>query len=216
MEARAIYTLTSDDLGEDAEQGSGPQSCLEAQLSWKSPGNFLENPSVDALASLKMKVCPGDPKMPTFTIWDQLTCLLSFVDGLEDKGISWRQQRDGDQPIGDELTAVLEKVRTEGPREGNRKPREASSNLAEENKDEVETIVGASRENTDFTDMLWSVLFKVESYKQLTLCLQLIFEMIKNEKLRPYVSDGKSLKRSTRLTWLTYVSAVLLQSYQDG
>merc|ERR1719507_2038558 len=39
----------------------------------------------------------------------------------------------------------------------------------------------------DFTDMLWSVLHRVESYRELCFALTSVLERIKREELRPFI-----------------------------
>ena len=52
----------------------------------------------------------------------------------------------------------------------------------------MELITAMDRQDVDLTDLLWGVLKKVESFAQLRQAWEFVFETIKQEEIRPYVS----------------------------
>ncbi len=77
----------------------------------------------------------------------------------------------------------------------------ADASVADEDAVGSPLASSAARQDVDFTDLLWSVLYKVESYSELCFALQSVLERIKREELRPFVSGGKRLKVESMLSF---------------
>ncbi len=65
---------------------------------------------------------------------------------------------------------------------------ELARTIPDESDSEVDRILAGSRQDVDFTDLLWSFLHKVESYEELCHYLKVVLSIIKEEEIRPYVS----------------------------
>ena len=186
--AHATYTLTGSEddtnvtLVGDVDHDS---SSIFVDLQWQKPRSLLEKPNLDAVANLRIRVVPGDDKMSSFQLFNQLCALRGFCSGLQGEGIQWRGREDEEETsLEEDLWTLFEAVKHAGPRGLKRIDRTG----VEEDKDQMDEIVIASRQDMDFTDLLWNVLRKVESFSELCMCLKQILLKIKEEELRPFVS----------------------------
>ncbi len=176
--ASAIYNFSSSDV-EDSSQ-------VRVRLDWERPMFVLENPSPSSTASVSIKVNPGDVKMATFGLYEELESLRGFSRGLFDSEVVWRGRNDDEDDLGEKLLELVEAVKRMGPR-GIRIHN--VEDATDDEAGEADVILGESgRKDVDFTDMIWTVLHKVDSYAKLTFYLTQIINIIKSEQLRPFVS----------------------------
>jgi len=160
----------------------GDGSKIKVVSSWNKVSNLLENPPVDADTKLLVTVSAGDEKLETRQLWTELQLLSGFVRGLEGEGVTWLG---GDDSLDVDMIVdeVVEAVRHLGPRSGVTK---LESETLMDNQD-MEPFSFKSRLEVDFTDILWSNLHKVQSYKQLTEAFKSIFSTIIKEEIRPFI-----------------------------
>jgi len=114
--------------------------------------------------------------------------LKNFKSGLQNKGIKWRKKDDDEQlNIMDELQELLIEVKQQGPRPL-RKTSHQLKKPADQLSEDLETLTIKEREDFDLTDKIWNVLKKVDSFAQLCDSWKYLFQMIKGDDIKPYIS----------------------------
>ena len=78
----------------------------------------------------------------------------------------------------EELQKVFNKIREQGANQNK------NSNSYEE---EENVKFYFKKRNLDFTDLLWNVLKKCQSYQELKNCLKIVFDAIKTGHIRPQI-----------------------------
>lgn len=67
--------------------------------------------------SLVAKVCPGDDKMSTFGLWNELQIVKNLLKALDNQGMVWKVRGDENElSVQEEVENLLEMVKQEGPR----------------------------------------------------------------------------------------------------
>ena len=175
QEARAEYCLVG---------GPGlDTSSVTVRSSWSRVSSLLEAPPLYADTKIEASIVGGDDKLATSQLWSELQLLAGFVRGLsgEGEGVTWlgsEEEKDVETIVQD----LLETVRQTGPRTGVTKL-EAETIMEQE----AEPFSLKERQEVDFTDLLWTNLYRVTSYHQLTEAFRLLFTRIMAEEIRPFV-----------------------------
>ena len=166
--SRAEYQLTG---GEDGE------SSLVLECSWDRSSALLETPPPDATTKLRVTFGSGDDRFACDKQNLEIEQLEGLISGLSGEGLVWIG-RDEDTSLEDEVLEVLEASRKLRPSSG---PQES----------EQENLLSLqSRQDVDITDMLWTVLSGAQSFSELTDALNLFFETVQREELRPFIYSG--------------------------
>lgn len=173
QEARAEYCLVGG--------GETHSSNLTLTSTWTRVSSILEPPPLYAETVVEARIVAGDDKLATSQLWSELQLLAGFVRGLNGEGVTWLGS-DQEQDVETIVQDLLETVRQTGPRTGVTKL-EAETMVDEE----AEPFSLKERQEVDFTDLVWSSLYKVTSYHQLTEALRLLFTRIMTEEIRPFV-----------------------------
>ena len=168
---------------------SNDGSSIKVVSSWNKVTSLLESPPVDADTMLMVDLVAGDEKLDTSQLWTELQLLTGFVRGLTGAGVTWLG---GEEELDTEslVTEVIETIRQIGPRSGVTKLE--SETLADQ--EDLEPFSFKARQEVDFTDILWSNLFKVQSYHQLTEAFKNIFSSLINEEIRPFIYARNNTK----------------------
>lgn len=178
--ARAEYCLTPGD-----KEGSS----LAVKSSWTKVMNLLETPPLDSTTCvLQARVVPGCDKLSA--TWAELQLLVGFVAGLTGQGhVTWLGEEEGG--LEDKLVELLETVRNQGPRSGVTRlepDNTVATGAGEDNDTGVYNL--QTRQEVDFTDQLWLVLARSQSYAQLTSALTSVLSTIQTEEIRPFIYGG--------------------------
>jgi len=169
-------------------------SSIKVVSSWSKVTSLLESPPVDAETLLMVDLVAGDEKLDTSQLWTELQLLTGFVRGLSGAGVTWLGGEE-EQLTETLVTEVIETIRQIGPRSGVTKLE--SETLAEH--EDLEPFSFKARQEVDFTDILWSNLFKVQSYQQLTEAFQMIFTSLINEEIRPFIYARNNTKSVVKI-----------------
>ena len=169
-------------------------SSIKVMSSWTKAASLLESPPVDADTVLMVDLVAGDEKLETRQLWTELQLLAGFVRGMSGAGVNWLGGEE-EQDTETLVTEVIETIRQIGPRSGVTKLE--SETLAEE--DDLEPFSFKARQEVDFTDILWSNLFKVQSYKQLKEAFSIIFSSLINEEIRPFIYARNNTKSVVKI-----------------
>jgi len=169
-------------------------SSIKVVSSWSKATSLLESPPVDADTLLMVDLVAGDEKLDTSQLWTELQLLTGFVQGLSGAGVTWLGGEE-EQLTETLVTEVIETIRQIGPRSGVTKLE--SETLAEQ--EDLEPFSFKARQEVDFTDILWSNLFKVQSYQQLTEAFKMIFTSLINEEIRPFIYARNNTKSVVKI-----------------
>ena len=176
---------------------SSPGNCgssIKVVSSWSKASSLLESPPVDADTLLMVDLVAGDEKLDTSQLWTELQLLAGFVRGMSGEGVTWLGGEE-EQDTETLVTEVIETIRQIGPRSGITKLE--SETLAEQ--EDLEPFSFKARLEVDFTDILWSHLFKVQSYQQLTEAFKMIFSSLINEEIRPFIYARNNTKSVVKI-----------------
>ena len=169
-------------------------SSIKVVSSWSKAASLLESPPVDAETLLMVELVAGDEKLDTSQLWTELQLLTGFVRGLSGAGVTWLGGEE-EQHTETLVTEVIETIRQIGPRSGVTKLE--SETLAEQ--EDLEPFSFKARQEVDFTDILWSNLFKVQSYQQLTEAFKMVFTSLINEEIRPFIYARNNTKSVVKI-----------------
>ena len=112
--------------------------------------------------------------------------LGGFVRGLAGEGVTW-VGGEGRGSMEDLVAEFMEAVRTSGPRSGVTRLESDTMMDQGQGSDSLEGFSMETRQEVDFTDMLWSTLCKAQSYQELTEAFRTVFSTILAEEIRPFV-----------------------------
>ena len=154
---------------------------LTLSSTWTKVSSLLEPPPLYADTKVQVRIVGGDEKLATSQLWSELQLLAGFVRGLSGEGVTWLGSEE-DQDVETIVQDLLETVRQTGPRTGVTKM-EAETVVEQE----AEPFSLKERQEVDFTDLVWTSLYRVTSYHQLTEAFKLLFTRIMTEEIRPFV-----------------------------
>jgi len=185
------YHLSGDD-----ESGSS----VQVFSSWSRAGAVLESPPLEATTHLEVHLVPGDDKTATGQMWEQLQMLRGCVQGLSNEGVTWRSRR-SPLPLLDQVKELMETVRTAGPCSGGTTiaQMEATVCLNDKTDDSFEGFTLETRQEVDFTDQLWLVLSRAQSYLELTEAFSAVFQAIIQDEIRPFIYARANNLRVVRI-----------------
>jgi len=174
----AAYCMTGEEGG----------SSVSITSSWGRAGAVLESPPLDAVTHLEVKLVPGDDKTSTSQLWEQLRLLRGFVAGLSNQGVTW-VSRSSSVSLLEQVEDLMEAVRSAGPRSGTTVlcQTEATVCQTDKSEDTFEGFTLETRQEVDFTDQLWLVLSRAESYAELTEAFTAVFQSIVQDEIRPFI-----------------------------
>ena len=194
--ARSVRHLARSELSlvGGAGAGGGEGSSIRVVSAWSKVSSLLERPPVDADTRLEVTVVAGDSKLDTAQLWTELQLLAGFVRGLAGEGVTWLG---GEEELHTEtlVADIIDTVRQLGPRSGVTKL-EADTMVDTQ---DMEPFSFKARQEVDFTDILWSHLYRVQSYQQLTEAFKLIFATIIKEEIRPFIYARNKTKSVVQL-----------------
>jgi len=166
--------------------GEGDGSNLTVVSSWSKVTNMLEPPPLDAVTRLCARIVPGQEKLATTQLWEELLLLEGFVKGLAGEGVTW-VVGERVNTMEEMVAEMMEAVRSSGPRSGITKMESDTLMDQGAGSDSLEAFSLEARQEVDFTDMLWSTLCKAQSYQELTEAFRRVFSTIMTEEIRPFV-----------------------------
>jgi len=174
----ASYCMTGEEGG----------SSVSISSSWGRAGALLESPPLDAVTHLEVKLVPGDDKTSTSQLWEQLRLLRGFVAGLSNQGVTW-VSRSSNVSLLEQVEDLMEVVRSAGPRSGTTILAQTEATVCQNDRDDdtFEGFTLETRQEVDFTDQLWLVLSRAESYAELTEAFTAVFQSIVQDEIRPFI-----------------------------
>ncbi|KAK8400377.1 hypothetical protein O3P69_003217 [Scylla paramamosain] len=155
-------------------------SSLSLTCCWKQPLTLLSSPAPDAQAIANVHVVCGDPRSPVHQMYLELSVLRGFVKGLKTGEVSW-YVRENSNTVAEELEEVFTSIRDKGVRTKREEDGGCDFDMM------IEGKFLNWRQNMDFTDRLWSILMRCESYQELKDSLNLVFKAVAGEEVRPQI-----------------------------
>ncbi|XP_060075804.1 protein zwilch homolog [Ylistrum balloti] len=180
IECEANYDLFESHQENDRQPVDKYQGSLQLEVRWKK---FASAPPLDARTVIKAKVLPGDMRSAAHSLYNALEALKLHIIGLTTSEIRWIEYEE-ETSVMDKLKGLLEILK-----HGDASQLTTSGD--EPNDDEfnnvMDTLVFHERKDFDFTDHLWTVLYKCKSYTELVECFRHVFTVLSNGELRPMV-----------------------------
>ncbi|KAK7080969.1 hypothetical protein SK128_028316 [Halocaridina rubra] len=170
---KATYTVLA---SEDENANSG----LELTCSWKRILEILTPPTLDADTNACLKIVCSDKRSTAHQMYQELMVLCGFVNGLSTGEVSWFIREDS-QSVSEDLEKVFTTIRDKAQRQ--KRDEEGTTNFDMMVQDKFYD----QRHNMDFTDLLWNVLMRCESYSDLKQNLHLVFITIAYGQVRPQI-----------------------------
>ncbi|XP_068201412.1 protein zwilch homolog isoform X2 [Palaemon carinicauda] len=150
-------------------------SSVHMTCKWKEIHKILTPPSFDAHTVVLVKVICCDQRSPAYQMFQELSVLQGFVKGLKCGEVSWCVREDSSS-VSKDLEAFFTTIKEKAQRQ--KKVEEDAM---------VEEKFYNRRQNMDFTDLLWNVLMKCESYNELKSSLRSVFKAIASGHIRPQI-----------------------------
>lgn len=179
---------------ENASSSSEFQACF----SWPTPRRLFESPPVTSgtlnsnfklgYSFLRAKIYPGDPKMPCNDLYLEMKMLKGLASGLCGNAIIWEGFNQSGDMLEIQLKKLIEIFKHHGPRAFQSNSKSTKNNESTNSAKDFGVSEMPSRNDIDFTDMLWSTIAgNVFSFSELCKSLLYVFETIQQEEIRPYI-----------------------------
>ncbi|XP_050714558.1 protein zwilch homolog [Eriocheir sinensis] len=155
-------------------------SSVSLTCTWKRPLIVLSSPAPDASTIANVHVECGDPRSAAHQMYLELSVLRGFVNGMETGEVSWFV-RENSRTMAEELEDVFSSIKEKGAR----------AKREDEGGFDFDMMIEGQffnwRQNMDFTDRLWSILMRCESYQELQDGLNFVFKAVAGEEIRPQI-----------------------------
>ncbi|KAG7175369.1 zwilch-like [Homarus americanus] len=127
-----------------------------------------------------LRIVSSDPRCSAYQIFQELNVLRGFVAGLKSGEVVWFI-REGTTTMAQDIEKVFAIIREKGQRIKKEEHRGSEFDLM------IESKSFNRRQNMDFTDLLWTVFMRCESYQELKESLLLVFEAVASGEVRPQI-----------------------------
>ncbi|XP_042210616.1 protein zwilch homolog isoform X2 [Homarus americanus] len=155
-------------------------SSLQLICNWKRPLTILSPPAPSASTTASLRIVSSDPRCSAYQIFQELNVLRGFVAGLKSGEVVWFI-REGTTTMAQDIEKVFAIIREKGQRIKKEEHRGSEFDLM------IESKSFNRRQNMDFTDLLWTVFMRCESYQELKESLLLVFEAVASGEVRPQI-----------------------------
>ncbi|XP_059809048.1 protein zwilch homolog [Hypanus sabinus] len=187
-----------------------PQSSIIVDLTWNTVVKILEVPPLTSVATLNIKVEPGDPRSPVFQIYKELEFLLVLAKGLKTGETEWPEVLEEKTAV-EAVQELIEDVKNQITVSQHQPER---TNIEKLKSDEaaVESTIHSSfvpeRGDLDFAEQLWTRMRKtVSSYQDVVDCLTLVIRHLQSKDIQPWIHQGSNSSLS-KLIQQSYRSAM--------
>nr|XP_032831757.1 protein zwilch homolog isoform X2 [Petromyzon marinus] len=159
--------------------GPEAQSSLLLDFTWSRVAQLGQPPPADATGTLLLRVEPGDPRSPAFSLYRELDFLLALARGLRTGEMEWPEVLET-RPASEIVGSLLEEMKS-----GQNFPQtpEVTEEESRGGSTSVDAIILASavpkRSDLDFTEQLWvKVKSAISGYSDLVKCLRLVLQSL--------------------------------------
>ncbi|XP_063414898.1 protein zwilch homolog [Mytilus trossulus] len=166
---------------------------LMLDVSWsRSVPNLdlLHPPPPEATTTIKANVIPGSMKSAAHSLYQELSVLRNFIEGLQSSQITWIPEEERKVHIMKSVKELFDKLK-----QGDAYSKESDKKSTNTDTDMTEgssKFVLSERDNFDFTDYLWKILSNCTSYQELIDPFRYIFTALSNGELQPMVHRGNN------------------------
>ncbi|KAK4313049.1 hypothetical protein Pmani_015570 [Petrolisthes manimaculis] len=160
----------------DEDRGSS----LRLICNWKRPLAMLSPPAPHSRITASIRVVCDDVRCAAHQMYLELSVLRGFVSGLVSGEVAWFIRQDSSS-ITNDIQQVFEAIKDKGVRQ--KRDDDTGNNLDMM----IEGKFLNRRKNMDFTDHLWNVLLKCESYQELKETLAFVFMSVASAEVRPQI-----------------------------
>ncbi|XP_038668850.1 protein zwilch homolog [Scyliorhinus canicula] len=171
------------------------QSNIMVDFTWNNVEKILEIPPLTSIATLNIKVEPGDTRSPVIQIYKELEFLLVLARGLKTGEIEWPEVLEEKSAI-----IVVQELIEDLKDQLNAYQQQPKSKETEKLRSDaaaVESTIHASfapeRGDLDFAEQLWTRMRKtVSSYQDVVDCLVLVIQHLKCKDIQPWIHRGSN------------------------
>ncbi|XP_067874334.1 protein zwilch homolog isoform X2 [Heterodontus francisci] len=172
------------------------QSNIMVDFTWNNVEKILEIPPHTSVATLNIKVEPGDMRSPVIQIYRELEFLLVLAQGLKTGETEWPEILEEKSAV-----AVVQELIEDLKNQLNvSQHQQLKSKEAEKLKSDVaavESTIHASfapeRGDLDFAEQLWTRMRRtVSSYQDVVDCLTLVIQHLKRKDIQPWIHRGSN------------------------
>ncbi|XP_032831757.2 protein zwilch homolog [Petromyzon marinus] len=167
--------------------GPEAQSSLLLDFTWSRVAQLGQPPPADATGTLLLRVEPGDPRSPAFSLYRELDFLLALARGLRTGEMEWPEVLET-RPASEIVGSLLEEMKS-----GQNFPQtpEVTEEESRGGSTSVDAIILASavpkRSDLDFTEQLWvKVKSAISGYSDLVKCLRLVLQSLERGDIQPW------------------------------
>ncbi|XP_071540637.1 protein zwilch homolog [Panulirus ornatus] len=155
-------------------------SSLKLICNWKKPLTILTPPAPNAITTANVTIVCSDPRSAAYQMYQELCVLRGFMSGLQSGEVSWFV-REGTNTVAQDIEEIVFSTKERGHRQ--KKEEDGGSDFDMM----IEGKFFNRRQNMDFTDLLWTVLIRCESFQELRESLGLVFEAVSSGEVRPQI-----------------------------
>ncbi|XP_041031081.1 protein zwilch homolog isoform X1 [Carcharodon carcharias] len=171
------------------------QSNIIVDFTWNNVEKIFEIPPLTSIATLNIKVEPGNMRSPVIQIHKELEFLLVLAQGLKTGETEWPEVLEEKSAVTD-VQELIEDLKNQL----NASQQQLKSKETEKLKSDaaaVESTIHASfapeRGDLDFAEQLWTRMRKtVSSYQDVVDCLMLVIQHLKCKDIQPWIHRGSN------------------------
>ncbi|XP_072134074.1 protein zwilch homolog [Mobula birostris] len=186
-----------------------PQSSIVVDLTWNTVVKILEVPPLTSVATLNIKVEPGDPRSPVFQVYKELAFLLVLAEGLKTGETEWPEvleEKTAVEAVQELIKDVKNQITV-----SQHQPERTDIEKLKSDEAAVESTIYSSfipeRGDLDFAEQLWTRMRKtVSSYQDVVDCLTLVIRHLQSKDIQPWIHKGSN----------SSFSKLIQQSYQSA
>ncbi|XP_006812045.1 protein zwilch homolog [Saccoglossus kowalevskii] len=184
---------------------AGNCSSLVIDCSWDSVTNVLQVPSVNATATVHVKVVPGDQRSIIHPMYRELCTVLNIYKGLQTGEIQWARMTSEDEEdnLTEQVRRYIDELKKGVKYKSKEQPRLEESSKEKDFESLLHNQMMPEREDLDFTEQLWNILCNAGSYKEVIESLGIIHSALQCGDIQPMVhrSNQTLLAKEVRLSY---------------
>lgn len=184
------------------------QSNIVVDLAWNNVVKILEAPQHSSVATLNIKMEPGDQRSPVYQIYKELEFLLVLAEGLKTGETGWPEVLEEKSAV-EVVKELIEDLKNQITA-SQHQPKRIDTEKLRSDAAAVESTIHSSftpeRGDLDFAEQLWTRMREtVSSYRDVVDCLMLVIQHLKCKDIQPWIHRGSN----------SSLSKLIQQSYQS-
>ncbi|XP_075752987.1 protein zwilch homolog isoform X2 [Pelodiscus sinensis] len=170
------------------------ESNISIDITWNNVNKILETPPLTAVATLNIRLEPGDPRSPVFELHRELQFLLVLAEGLKTGVTDWPEPL-----VAESAVELVQELLNDLKNKLDGFNASVHKNAAEKVKCDSAAVdssiksLFSERGDLDFAEELWCKMRRsVSSYQDLVKCFTLVIRSLENGEIQPWIHQGSS------------------------